>query len=355
METSLSNRPNRRHAFTLIELLVVIAIIAVLIALLLPAVQQAREAARRSQCKNNLKQIGLALHNYHDTANTLPPGYIGPNPSATVPQGWGWMTMILPYLDQAPLYNGISGAGGFTGYNVATFALAPTSGTPYNSSVLAALQCPSDTGASILNTNSPSTSSPYSATNPPLTTGTAVAWGHSNYVGISGSIPLSSGTPSTTTTANNNGYANGAFAMNSRRNFRDFSDGLSNSFLVGERRTYATVGSSGGTTGYSGGWGAWPGVPETTGFGFSLQLADCAPLNSLNSKTTTTGANPYYGLSSVHVGGGQVLMGDGAVRFISENIASNQTAFVSGTSPNLPGMTYQNLAAINDGQVLGEY
>src|SRR5215203_2041723 len=115
-------RSDRRHrsAFTLIELLVVIAIIAVLIALLLPAVQQAREAARRSQCKNNMKQLGLALHNYHDTANTLPPaGFwytpVGGTPILAQPGNDGenyvtrygatFMVMILPYVDQAPLYN----------------------------------------------------------------------------------------------------------------------------------------------------------------------------------------------------------------------------------------------------------
>src|SRR6056297_53414 len=90
------------RGFTLIELLVVIAIIAVLVALLLPAVQQAREAARRSSCKNNLKQIGVALHNYHDTFSALPPGYIARNVSATAMAGmesgpgFAWGTMLLP-------------------------------------------------------------------------------------------------------------------------------------------------------------------------------------------------------------------------------------------------------------------
>src|SRR6188472_548040 len=107
--TSMSLKAHSRRGFTLIELLVVIAIIAILIALLLPAVQQAREAARRSQCKNNLKQLGLALHNYHDTSNTLPPGWIAVptmsgNTNASAPC-WGWGTMILPGLDQAPLYS----------------------------------------------------------------------------------------------------------------------------------------------------------------------------------------------------------------------------------------------------------
>ena len=99
----------RRHktGFTLIELLVVIAIIAILIALLLPAVQQAREAARRTQCRNNLKQIGLALHNYHDNFNVITPlayGDGGINAQTSNPT-WAWSTMILPYMDQAPLYN----------------------------------------------------------------------------------------------------------------------------------------------------------------------------------------------------------------------------------------------------------
>src|SRR5690554_1438742 len=102
----MRSRQQYRSAFTLIELLVVIAIIAVLIALLLPAVQQAREAARRSQCKNNLKQIGLALHNYHDIYNTLPPGVVhkagGLNTAGLADYGWG--TFILPQLEQTALF-----------------------------------------------------------------------------------------------------------------------------------------------------------------------------------------------------------------------------------------------------------
>jgi prepilin-type N-terminal cleavage/methylation domain-containing protein len=112
MEKQVNMGARRHRGFTLIELLVVIAIIAILIALLLPAVQQAREAARQSQCKNNLKQIGLALHNYHDVFNMFPASYLvdynhpeRDEETLDGPSGWAWGTMLLPYLDQAPLYN----------------------------------------------------------------------------------------------------------------------------------------------------------------------------------------------------------------------------------------------------------
>ena len=113
---SAPHRSAKLRGFTLIELLVVIAIIAVLIALLLPAVQQAREAARRSTCKNNLKQLGLAIHNYHDTHGVFPPGYISRDVSTTDPAsaetglGFSWGTMILPFMDQSPLYQYDHGA-----------------------------------------------------------------------------------------------------------------------------------------------------------------------------------------------------------------------------------------------------
>src|SRR6516225_9974587 len=96
-----------RHGFTLIELLVVIAIIAVLVAILLPAVQQAREAARRTQCRNHLKQLGIALHNYHGTCNVFPPGYVSGAIYPATANGWGWCAQLLPQLDQAPLYNSL--------------------------------------------------------------------------------------------------------------------------------------------------------------------------------------------------------------------------------------------------------
>ena len=135
-----------KEGFTLIELLVVISIIAVLIALLLPAVQSAREAARRAQCVNNLKQIGLALFNYESSIGAFPPGYIDyqnnpiNTPDLDMGPGWGWAAMLLPFLEQQPLYNSINFSLGIT--VVSNPATAANSTAVVTS--LAVFQCPSD-------------------------------------------------------------------------------------------------------------------------------------------------------------------------------------------------------------------
>jgi len=292
-----------RRAFTLIELLVVIAIIAVLIALLLPAVQQAREAARRSQCKNSLKQIGLALHNYHDTYNTIPPGWIASNL-------FGWSTFILPQMEQSTLYNKLN------------FNIAWTLDGTNPQSILPIFRCPSDTGLVSIVGNASS--------GIPLTT-----IGRSNYPGVSGNLLIATGSVITV------GVSGGSFGENSKHNFRDFSDGLSNSILVGERR--ATGGPTAGFQANPGLDTAWVGIiADTNQTGQALVIGDCNSGNLPNYTSFTSGAgtgqNTCY--SSLHTGGAQFLLGDGSVRFISNNIAN---------------LTYANLSTINDGAILGDF
>ena len=133
----------KRSGFTLIELLVVIAIIAILIALLVPAVQKVREAAARTTCQNNLKQIGLALHSYHGSFKVFPPGSAGTGGTAAAPvPAWGWSAQILPYLDQAPLYSQFDPPN-------KTLQQAFTSQLPNLQIQLAVFICPSDTGGTL--------------------------------------------------------------------------------------------------------------------------------------------------------------------------------------------------------------
>jgi prepilin-type N-terminal cleavage/methylation domain-containing protein len=345
-----------RVGFTLIELLVVIAIIAVLIALLLPAVQQAREAARRSQCKNNLKQLGLALHNYHDSSNTIPPGWIGMGMSGNGTfVGWGWTTMLLPGIDQQPLYNR------FNFSNNITSVAAATSGAAYIevATVLAAVRCPSDNG---LNTVTVANTTPTAG----------MAFGRSNYVGVYGASPV--GATNAQIVPENGADplgAGGSFHQNSRNNFRNFTDGLSNAILVGERRSPGNNGLL-----WVGGDSMWAGVPVAVAqvtAGTGAATTGCAnassqtptnliqqymayvvgdtnalsPINAQQHPTSGTQPQPVVpacpritGFGSLHTGGAHFLMGDGAVRFISENVSS---------------VTFQNLGRISDGTVLGDF
>ncbi len=288
----------KQRGFTLIELLVVIAIIAVLIALLLPAVQQAREAARRSECKNNLKQIGLAMHNYHDTFNTLPPGYI--NATAYTSQLWGWAPMLLPYVDQAPLYNTL-GVGN---------AAWVVNSTTTSNVVLPAFKCTSDTGSSLV--ASAGARANYAANN-----GCSIA---TNFATAN---PACSETSIGTTSAT----GGGPFSGNSKRNFRDFQDGLSNTFLVGERMSSGVIGSA--TVGSDVIWIGVLGASSAANATYILGDSNSPP---------NTGAGANY--SSRHTGGAQFLMGDGAVRFISSNISAT---------------TYQNLSQHADLTPLGDF
>jgi prepilin-type N-terminal cleavage/methylation domain-containing protein len=215
-------RTVRRNGFTLIELLVVIAIIAILIALLLPAVQQAREAARRASCKNNLKQIGLALHNYHDVHLTFPPGWMGVNPQTRLPyvegeSGFAWGAMILPFLDQAPLYQQFN-------FSIA-MDLPPN--RPFLRQPLTVFQCPSDPKPEAFFQDDRN--------------GEDVQLATANYVGVFGVIELDDcENPPGVFPVSPTGQClgDGAFFHNSVVRMRDIIDGTSNTFLVGERTTF---------------------------------------------------------------------------------------------------------------------
>lgn len=276
-----------RRAFTLIELLVVIAIIAVLIALLLPAVQQAREAARRAQCINNLKQLGIALHNYHDTSNTLPPGWIGVQgggPDMEGGSGFSWAYHLLPYIDQAPIYNQSNG----------TVSLLDPSNDVLRKTYFPAFRCPSDSGPNsweIMEEDNPTTV---------ITTLTT-----SNYVGSFGTegaedICVNPPFPAAQCSGD------GIFSHNSKVRLADIVDGTSNTIILGEHRTDRGLGWN------SSWYGFIPGGEEATAR--FLGVADHTPNHR---------AQHIDDFSSSHVGGVHMLFGDGRVRFVTENIDLN--------------------------------
>ncbi|WP_339733883.1 DUF1559 domain-containing protein [uncultured Gimesia sp.] len=313
----------RKRGFTLIELLVVIAIIAILIALLLPAVQQAREAARRSTCKNNLKQIGLALHNYLDTHSTFPPGITRApqHPYAGV-SGWNtgkvlWSAFILPFMDQGPLYNKID------------FSMPDPGRHANNADVrkvdLPAYRCPSDPGGK--GTTGDSSSGP------------------SNYTGCVGNSPLGSVSGGGSSYKNN---GTSVFFTDSKTKIRDITDGTSNTMMVSELLVgseylnYGNVSTGGilddcsmsGSTGKLRGR-SWFYGDASIDWAY---LTVFSPNTKLACRTFQEYANASP--ASQHVGGVHILLCDGAVRFVSDNIHLK---------------TWQDLGNKSDDNVLGEF
>lgn len=348
----------RSRGFTLIELLVVIAIIAILIALLLPAVQQAREAARRTQCKNALKQIGLAFHNYHDVFNQFPPGNITSNvqncctTSGFLPSVWSWGALILPYIDQAPLYNQLQ-----PGTNSISWWLT-NNATPVQTP-LTVFRCASDTGP-ILNdyvvtmSPNPPAGYGYSSLVPDLG-GTLRSIALSNYVAVAGT------SDSTTPPIQRDFYFAGCkplgiLSQNSKTGVRDVTDGTSNTLMVGEAayNYKSAIWGAGTALGYS----------ETA----DTVIAQGAKGGSMNVwrigydgiNATINGVHSgRRGFNSVHVGGCHFVLCDGAVRFISENIDYSKQSVTNAPTTSYPATcvtsTLARLLCYWDGQVPGDF
>lgn len=298
----------KTRGFTLIELLVVIAIIAILIALLLPAVQQAREAARRTQCKNNLKQFGLAIHNYHDVHLAFPIGWM--NQNGNLDSNWSWGAYCLPFMDQATLTNELNVGDVSLGALLAAGTSDSALKTP-----LTMFRCPSDTA--------PNMNSGHQATD---SNGDQHSIATSNYVGANGSGDWTS---------------NGYFGENSRVRFRDVTDGTSNTIMVGERSWTLPDGGSNAACNAAMAVGIGSSAP-----GDIQRMALAKGLFRINSVQIDSGAGDGVeqcarGYSSRHAGGAQFLLGDGAVRLISENVDYTDI--------------FVNLLHKSDGNVIGEF
>lgn len=337
----MSTRTRRIRGFTLIELLVVIAIIAILIALLLPAVQQAREAARRTQCKNNMKQIGLALHNYHDVYNQFPINYS--TTFTTNNTTMSWMVTILPYIDQAPLFNQVDPNFGINNdprqlNPAATANPANPSNGWVAKQIIPAYKCPSDTSDNVMGSRA-NYGGNWAVNSYKGVAGGNWTWGSWQNRPANGQFPPASADRFQHNQGHGLDRGNGLiFRGNSfaySNSFKNITDGTSNSFAVGEAvAKYCTHT-----------WWWWfNGVTATCSVPLNAP-AVCAAANPNNSDdqnlTLCAGDWPNnYSFKSQHVGGGQFTMCDGAVKFISENIDLT---------------VYRTLATIAGGETVGEF
>ncbi|QDT63439.1 DUF1559 domain-containing protein [Calycomorphotria hydatis] len=379
-----------RRAFTLVELLVVIAIISTLIALLLPAVQQAREAARRSQCKNNLKQIGIALHNYHDNFSCFPPGVVtkesktsglpitsycdaskiqvGLNASDDLnlrTYGWSWNALLLPYVEQANLFRQLGVASRSP---LAMVQAAVTDGGSQDLELLEASQkpldsfrCPSDPAPSLYQEFAYRSTDIVTDPNSAFLNVNRLQVPLTQYVAVHNRRAVVPWNTATCTDIDSFGKERGIFGLNSRTRIRDITDGTSNTLMIGERAysfLYDPNNSRDSRYGAGGMFiGGYAGVSherkgrEWIGSGgINVVVNGCfASQNNCSSSR--------YGFSSMHVGGSQFVMADGSVQFLSENIQSDvDTGGVRlWGGETMDDTVLENLLSKADGQVIGEF
>lgn len=318
----------RHVGFTLIELLVVIAIIATLIALLLPAVQQARESARRTQCKNNLKQLGLALHNYHDTFTSFPPlaiasgvgGYDaftgGSTPAIPKQANTSGLLLLAPYFDQGALYNqwdfqnAASWSYVYGLYTAGTVLGNPDVNAALSKTKVPVFRCPSDPGADF-----------YTSTNQYYSISSNNAGGYrTNYAMCATYLEYYYDHYWSAQDLLNRR----AFGGDKGTQMRDWSDGTSNCVVMAEQTREK----------YNGALGGWTyvchvnlGIDFVGPYAKPGQNWPWTPINmwTYNNDPTTHlygRLGQWSSPGSVHVGGMHTLMGDGAIRFISENIST---------------------------------
>jgi len=338
-------RIRAKSAFTLVELLVVIAIIGILVGLLLPAVQAAREAARRMSCSNNLKQMGLAMHNYHDTFRAFPSAQYycrSDMPCTGVrntwKQGWFWSASLLPFMEQGNIFNNL---------RMDLDMFHPTNALIVRNNI-GSFGCPSD--ASRKEFSRPEGAVPGSGPEHDVQLATT------SYIVNGGAFNNSFISPYETTNAlsSNSSYRNGVFGRDSGVKIGGISDGTSNTIMLGETISYDFL------------WdpvlyGRYQAAPSRTA---------CCTLGAarhgnrrLNPPLTANNTVKRESFGSYHTGGAQMTFADGSVHFISENIDNSSRQQSAATNADLYDKanngadfrTFQRLFSINDGYVLGEW
>lgn len=319
----------RYSGFTLVELLVVIAIIGVLIALLLPAVQQAREAARRMECKNNMKQIGLAMHNYHDSLGSFPPGAIATTPASDNNHGnngsWDanmsrapWTVLILPYMEESALHDSFDFGKQFAWafyqnldvHSASNYDTSSNTNHVFQKTSMPKYICPSFTTGRF-----------------PTLSYHAVCGGgetparqneYNGHAGYSGRVY----------------FNNGVFWRNSKTKFRDITDGTTNVLIVGET-IYSMKGNTCcEMTTWASGYRLTPNDQLLVGTSAAVRQINSGPDVNGNQVNTFGYVTSTFG--SEHPGGAQFVLGDGSVQFLSEVMDINAYRQMAVRADGLP-------------------